>query len=142
MLPKSLLMQPPIRTPLWFSTARKAVKNYLKCFIQDNHFRINKHVAQINLLHKELRQIIPDHFRELTASVQEKVEITRINKQQQLNNKFDVLYSQQHPNYHNPEWVKNLSSKVTTEKEKLLEKWLNFVVTHTKLDELLFFLGI
>ena len=42
LLPKSLRFRPPIRTPSGWAIAKRMGKQYLRDFIQDNHYKIRK----------------------------------------------------------------------------------------------------
>ena len=142
-LPKSLILQPPIKTPLGFSTAKKFGKQYLNCFIQDNHYRINNYTKIIRQNFIILQQEMADMIEEFSSLVQMNMEMMRLEKQNQLNRRFENLYRGQCGKYHNSEWVKNISNKQLSEKEeKLLGKCLNFATQHTKQDKLIFLANV
>ena len=68
-LPQSLVLKPPIRTPSGWATARAMGRRYLSNFIQDNHYRIHKYNRKIYDALLKLEMCIPEMLDELKVVV-------------------------------------------------------------------------
>ena len=144
-LPQSLLIRPPIRTPSGWATARAMGHRYLSNIIQDNHYRIHKYNRKIYQLVSELSSSIPDLLDELKIIVNrnfvKKTSETKVG----LKTKFDRLMNKQYQNrsYFNEKSVKNISSRTLTSTEQVvLGKGLKFNTQHSKKDLISFVANI
>ena len=91
-LPKSLIFQPPIKTRDAYDIAKNSGRQYLKCFIKNDHYRINQCTASIRELKRELTELLPsDLYHTLTEVADNKLKNKTDELKQQLKSKFSAL---------------------------------------------------
>ena len=139
-LPKSLRFSPPIKTKEAFKIAFHTGKQYLNCFIKNDHFRIRKYSNEINSISENLNNVLPSHlYNFIKSTAIQKCTSKKSYEKLKLKAKYDHLCNSQVTNELRPydNWVRNLSSKnLTKEEEKVLSKGLNFSLKHNNKDKL------
>ena len=137
--PKSIIMQPPIRTEEAYNYFQKTVpRQTLKFFINDNHRQIQFLHSSITNLEYVLRNGLPNNlFNNLKEKASNNYEITKLTEKRRLINKYENLSTRYGVNRVNIniKSVRNISSKPLTEKQnQVLERGLNFNTGLTKKD--------
>ena len=134
-LPKSLRLNPPIRNAQGYSIARRNGFSYLRCFIGENHKKINYLNYQLPHVERNLRNIISyAHYQELLKCVLLKSSRKKVDIKRHLQRKFDRLMEPFLPvvDY---SCVTNLSSKtLNNDHFRVLQKGLNYSLNHRKND--------
>ena len=143
-LPKSLKIRPPIRTPGGYRIANKAALHFLNEIISNCHYRIGIYLKNIVQNTTHLAEIIPlDLLERFKTEVVRKHDHIRNLKKHQLIQKFEKLCGDAIPSTYNPDWVINLSSKELSRDEKcVLSKGLDFAATHHEKDKLDFIASV
>ena len=142
-LPKSLIIRPPIRTPSGWRTARLMGRRFLCDIIQDNHFRINKYNNLINELNLDFAQSIPDLIEDLRTVVIRNLTSKYDHESERLTTKFQNLVGNQRRQYFNQNWVKNISSRTLNNDEiMVLGKGLKYTTINSNKDVINFIANV
>jgi len=143
-IPKSLRMKPPIRTPEGFRISKHTSLQYLKAYISNCHYRIGCYLRRIVNNTQTLENLIPpDLLNRLKLEATRKHTKVRALKKQQLINKFEFLSRKTTVRDSNPNWVVNLSDReLSCDEHNVLAKGLSFATTHNEKDKLHFVASI
>ena len=110
-LPKTLVMRPPIRTPSGWATARRMGKAYLSDYIQDNHYHINRINNELQYIDFYISRDAPHLISELRISGKATFNRHFSAQNHRLKINFEkMLNSQRHRNF-NPNWITNISNR-------------------------------
>ena len=134
-IPRSLIQQPPLRTPEGFRIARSNAIRYLSAYIRDGYYNLRNSNNKIEHLRQEISEILPEYIIiDLENSINERKINYRTNKKNHFISKFNNLKNQHNIELpHQRNWIKNLSSHVLSDAEKsVLRKGLNYSIPNNK----------
>ena len=79
--------------------------HYLRDFIQDNHYRINKYINEINHIESILTTKLPDLVADIKVIAKINLNNKSIVENKRLQLSFENLQKMKKPNYFNKNWV-------------------------------------
>ena len=144
-IPKSLRVRPPIRTPGGYRIAQRTSKHYLEELISNCHYRIGVYLRRIVANTNYVSTLIPENLtNQLKLEATTKLARIRNLKKQQLITKYNYLaQSAQDTTQVNDRWIINISNKqLTADEKRVLSKGLNFATVHSKNDKLKFIAAV